>query len=111
MEHKISTPYGHILPLFDPSLFIVKWLCFKLKNRAFRGIQQYKQSKKLNFLIVFFARLVRDSFVYHVFTETWPKYVKKLITLFPGAQSSGVIVVLHFMLKLKRKCCGWCKYR
>jgi len=80
VEHKISTPYGHILPLFGPSLFIVKWLnvCFKLKNRAFRVIQQYKQSQKLNFLIFFFARLVRDSFVYNVFT--WPKYVKKTYT-------------------------------
>jgi len=30
--------HGHVLPLFGPSLFIVKWLCFKLKNRAFRVI-------------------------------------------------------------------------
>ena len=33
---------GHVLPLFGPSLFIVKWLCFKLKNRAFRVIQHYE---------------------------------------------------------------------
>ena len=33
---------GHVLPLFGPSLFIVKWLCFKLKNRTFRVIQHYE---------------------------------------------------------------------
>ena len=33
---------GHVLPLFGPSLFIVKWLCFMLKNRAFRVIQHYE---------------------------------------------------------------------
>jgi len=44
-RHFYSTEtLGYVLPLFGPSSFIVKWLCFKLKNRAFRVIQQYERN-------------------------------------------------------------------
>ena len=40
---KHITPYGYVLPVvFGPFLFISKWICFKLQNRAFRVIQQYE---------------------------------------------------------------------
>ena len=39
----VSESNGHVLQLFSPSSFIVKWLCLKLKNRPFRVIQQYER--------------------------------------------------------------------
>jgi len=41
----VSESNGHVLQLFanSPSSFIVKWLCLKQNNRAFRVIQQYER--------------------------------------------------------------------